>query len=236
MARRDRQRRGRRGHAGGPRLVCDAGPIARATASASSARRHRRRRRRPLPRRSIGLLDQLVTDDHEIVTIIEGEGAAEAATTADIEGWLEEHHARRAGRDPPRRPAALPVPPRRRVTGRRATTGRRSRCASSTPSRRRRAAGRRRQEACRRWRRWRRHRARPSRPTRAATRPHERGAIADLVSATRRSCWSACARCSKRPTRNRRTIVNAEVGDGTGHLRVVVLQPAVAREAAAGGH
>jgi dihydroxyacetone kinase-like predicted kinase len=37
------------------------------------------------------LLDKLVTDDHEIVTIIEGEGAT-AAETRRITEWLAEHH------------------------------------------------------------------------------------------------------------------------------------------------
>jgi DAK2 domain fusion protein YloV len=36
------------------------------------------------------LLDQLVTDDHEIVTLIEGEGAT-AGTTRGITEWLDEH-------------------------------------------------------------------------------------------------------------------------------------------------
>jgi DAK2 domain fusion protein YloV len=38
-----------------------------------------------------GLLDALVTDDHEIVTIIEGDGAS-AADTRRITEWLAEHH------------------------------------------------------------------------------------------------------------------------------------------------
>ena len=37
------------------------------------------------------LLDLLVTDDHEIVTIIEGEGSS-AAVTRHITGWLSDHH------------------------------------------------------------------------------------------------------------------------------------------------
>jgi len=39
----------------------------------------------------IGLLDALVTEDHEIVTLIEGEGATPAATRRITE-WLPEHH------------------------------------------------------------------------------------------------------------------------------------------------
>ena len=38
-----------------------------------------------------GLLDTLVGDDHEIVTVIEGEGAS-AAATRRITEWLAEHH------------------------------------------------------------------------------------------------------------------------------------------------
>jgi DAK2 domain fusion protein YloV len=38
-----------------------------------------------------GLLDQLVGDEHEIVTIIEGEGSS-AASTRRITEWLAEHH------------------------------------------------------------------------------------------------------------------------------------------------
>src|SRR5262245_19086677 len=37
---------------------------------------------------AVGLLDAIVTDDHEIVTIIEGEGATAAETRA-ISAWLE---------------------------------------------------------------------------------------------------------------------------------------------------
>ena len=40
---------------------------------------------------AIGLLDRLVTDDHEIVTLIEGEGAT-AGETRRITEWLGEHH------------------------------------------------------------------------------------------------------------------------------------------------
>jgi DAK2 domain fusion protein YloV len=39
---------------------------------------------------AIGLLDALVTDEHEILTVIEGEGAT-AGTTRHITQWLEEH-------------------------------------------------------------------------------------------------------------------------------------------------
>jgi hypothetical protein len=40
---------------------------------------------------AIGLLDALVDDDHEIVTIIEGEGATPASTRAITE-WLGQAH------------------------------------------------------------------------------------------------------------------------------------------------
>jgi uncharacterized protein len=39
---------------------------------------------------AVGLLDVLVTDSHEIITIIEGEGAS-PATTRHITEWLGEH-------------------------------------------------------------------------------------------------------------------------------------------------
>ena len=47
------------------------------------------------------------SDDHEMVTVIEGEGATAAATEAIAE-WLAEHRPEVGGRGPPRRPAALP--------------------------------------------------------------------------------------------------------------------------------
>ena len=40
---------------------------------------------------AIGLLERLVNDEHEIVTIIEGDGATHATTRAVTE-WLGEHH------------------------------------------------------------------------------------------------------------------------------------------------
>lgn len=39
----------------------------------------------------IGLLDHLLDDDHEIVTLIEGEGSS-AADTRRVRNWVEEHH------------------------------------------------------------------------------------------------------------------------------------------------
>jgi dihydroxyacetone kinase-like predicted kinase len=44
-----------------------------------------------LDRAAIALLGQLVTDDHEIVTIIEGDGSSPAATRAVTE-WLGDEH------------------------------------------------------------------------------------------------------------------------------------------------
>jgi dihydroxyacetone kinase-like predicted kinase len=71
--------------------VCDAGPIAEgdhlgisrsgidavATSAADAA---------------IGLLERLLTDDHEIVTLIEGEGATTGDTRRIVQ-WLEENRA-----------------------------------------------------------------------------------------------------------------------------------------------
>ena len=69
--------------------ACDVGPIAEgdwlgiARDGIRSVDADARRRRH-------GLLDQLLADDHEIVTIIEGEGAS-AAVTRRITEWLREH-------------------------------------------------------------------------------------------------------------------------------------------------
>ena len=60
------------------------------------------------------LLAELVLPSHEIVTIIEGEGAS-VGCTRHITEWLERAPPRRHRRGPPRRPAALPVPLRDRV-------------------------------------------------------------------------------------------------------------------------
>ena len=40
---------------------------------------------------AIGLLDEIVGDDAELITIITGDGA-DGGTTAAIEGWLADHH------------------------------------------------------------------------------------------------------------------------------------------------
>ena len=62
------------------------------------------------------LLDRLlVTDDHELVTLIEGEGADAGRHPADHR-VAARRAPRRGRRGPPRRPAALPVPLRHRVS------------------------------------------------------------------------------------------------------------------------
>ncbi|MCU1377965.1 MAG: domain fusion protein YloV, partial [Acidimicrobiales bacterium] len=43
-----------------------------------------------LPDAVIGLLDELITDDHEIITLIEGEGSG-AGSTRQVTEWLHEH-------------------------------------------------------------------------------------------------------------------------------------------------
>ena len=87
-------------------------------------------------------------------------------------------------------------------------------------------------------RRRRRHRARPAHDLPAALgRPHERGARRrPRARRRRRSCSSRVrSRSTKRTTRNRRTMVNVVVGDGSGPAARRVLQPAVARAPAARG-
>ena len=60
------------------------------------------------------LLDRLVDDDRELVTVITGADADEA-TTAALERVAGRQPSRRRGRGARRRPAAVPVPLRRRV-------------------------------------------------------------------------------------------------------------------------
>ena len=95
----------------------DAGPIARGRLPGHRPRRHPGRRRPPRRAPPPACSTCWSTDEHEIVTIIEGEGATAGRHPA--------HHrvagrapARRRGRGPPRRPAALPLPLRHRVGGR----------------------------------------------------------------------------------------------------------------------
>jgi hypothetical protein len=68
---------------------CDVGPIATGD-WLGIARDGIRSVEKDLAEAAIGLLDALVTDRHEIVTIIEGEGAS-AGTTRHITVWLGEH-------------------------------------------------------------------------------------------------------------------------------------------------
>ena len=87
----------------------------RATIWALSATRHRGGRDR-LADAAIPLLELLSsTTDHEIVTIIEGEGAG-AADTRRITEWLGEHHPGVGGRGASRRPAAVPLSVLHRVS------------------------------------------------------------------------------------------------------------------------
>jgi dihydroxyacetone kinase-like predicted kinase len=69
--------------------TCDAGPIAEGD-FIGIARDGIRSIDESLAGATIGLLDELVTEDHEIITLIEGEGSAAAATRAITE-WLAEH-------------------------------------------------------------------------------------------------------------------------------------------------
>ncbi|HEX4905508.1 MAG TPA: hypothetical protein VFU93_08650, partial [Acidimicrobiales bacterium] len=69
--------------------TCDAGPIAEGD-WIGIARDGIRSIDQSLAGAATGLLDELVTDDHEIVTLIEGEGSG-AAETRRITEWLAEH-------------------------------------------------------------------------------------------------------------------------------------------------
>ena len=69
--------------------MCDAGPIAQGD-YLGIACDGIRTIDRTLAGAATSLLDELVTDDHEIVTLIEGEGSG-AATTRQITEWLSEH-------------------------------------------------------------------------------------------------------------------------------------------------
>jgi hypothetical protein len=71
--------------------VCDAGPIAQGD-WLGIARDGIRTIDASLADATTGLLDVLLEDDHEIVTLIEGEGAG-AADTRRVTEWLAEHHA-----------------------------------------------------------------------------------------------------------------------------------------------
>ncbi len=69
--------------------VTDAGPV-KAGEYLGLAGSKIRVVRPTLPEAAIALLDDIVTDDHEIVTIIEGEGSS-AALTRQLTEWLSEH-------------------------------------------------------------------------------------------------------------------------------------------------
>ena len=70
--------------------TCDAGPDHRGRLPRASAARASRRSPVGSTEVCTQLLDLLVTDEHEIVTIIEGEGAT-AGDTRHIAAWLEDH-------------------------------------------------------------------------------------------------------------------------------------------------
>jgi len=70
--------------------TCDVGPIAEGD-WLGIARTGIRSIDRTLAGATILLLDELLTDDHEIVTLIEGEGSG-AADTRRVTEWLAEHH------------------------------------------------------------------------------------------------------------------------------------------------
>jgi DAK2 domain fusion protein YloV len=69
---------------------CDVGPIAEGD-FLGIARDGIRAVAPSVAEATIGLLDHLLTDDHEIVTLITGEGATDAETRR-VMVWLEEHH------------------------------------------------------------------------------------------------------------------------------------------------
>jgi dihydroxyacetone kinase-like predicted kinase len=69
--------------------TCDVGPIAKGD-YLGIAREGIRAVEPTVAEAATRLLDLLVTDDHEIVTVIEGEGAT-AADTRSITEWLGEH-------------------------------------------------------------------------------------------------------------------------------------------------
>ena len=190
---------------------------------------------------AIALLDALVDDDGEIVTIIVG-ADADAGDTARISEHVARRASRRRGRGARRWPAALPVPRRRRVARRRG----RARCAAGLTLRELAAhrvtelEGGRRQAARRAWRRW----ASTTvldllehYPRRYVDRT-ERAEIARARrSARRRRSTPRCAPIHARRTRDRkRTIVERDRLRRHRPARARVLQPAVARAAAAAGH
>ena len=181
-------------------------------------------RRRPPPACST----RWSTDDHEIVTVIEGEGAT-AADTRRITEWLDEHRPDVDGRGPPRRPAALPLPLRRRVdrhvprptgpgplraAGRSMpVTDARTGVGAGKKARGARPSGRH------------RDRARPAHALPPALRrPHQRGARSPTCAVGEEA--HGPGRRSQRvvdagaPAAGRKALVEVDVTDGSGHLRV----------------
>jgi dihydroxyacetone kinase-like predicted kinase len=69
---------------------CDVGPIAEGD-YLGIARDGIRAVAPSIAEATIGLLDHLLTDDHEIVTLITGEGSTDGETRK-VQLWLEEHH------------------------------------------------------------------------------------------------------------------------------------------------
>ena len=64
---------------------------------------------------AVALLEAIVGDDAELVTVITGHDADQATTDA-LRGWLGDHRGDVAGRGASRRTAAVPLPVRGRVT------------------------------------------------------------------------------------------------------------------------
>ena len=178
------------------------GPVAR-RASKWSARRWREA--------ACGLLGKLLRDEHELVTLIEGEGRRRRRHPAG------HRVARRApprpgGRGPPRRPAAVPVPDQHRVSDR----ARRLQRLAEIPVREVHAGGDKRAEALGGLGIT--TRPRPDHPLPAPLhRPHapgRRGRHGRRRGVARPG--RGASRCRSRRTRQGRALVELDVDDGTG--------------------
>ena len=88
-------------------------------------------------RRRTALLEQLVDDERELVTVITG-ADADAGVTAELVSWMADRPPGRRGRGARRRSAAVPVPVRRRVSAEPAVAERRIYAARARRHRRRR--------------------------------------------------------------------------------------------------
>ena len=249
---------GRRGHPGRARLDLRPRPDRRGRLPRHRPRRHPRRRRR----RSTAACDAAARPagrptSHEIVTIIEGEGAT-PAFTRHIEVWLAGPPPRGRRRDPPRRPAALPVPLRHRVrlarhepvrmvvmaavrrtgtgsAGRMSGDARRLARLAELPVTELKGVGRRRAEALAKLDVADRARPADLLPP-PLPRPHQPGG-ASTSSAVGEEAMVLVTRASvaSRQTRNRRRMVVVDVTDGTGHLQVTFFnQPLRERQLQAG--